>query len=110
MRRFLESVLAPSRRDHAHIQRINALRAEFSRLADAELRAAATTNELLPLLAATAVIASRVLGLKMFDVQFRGALAPARERSPKCRPVRARRWRPCRPSCGLPRRTRAFTS
>ena len=41
MSRFLESVLAPSRRDHAHIQRVNALRAEFSRLTDAELRAAA---------------------------------------------------------------------
>ena len=37
-----------------------------------------TTNELLPLLAATAAIASRVLGQNMFDVQLRGALALTR--------------------------------
>ncbi len=78
MSRFLESILAPSRRDHAHIQQINALRAEFSRLSDDELRVAAQTNELLPLLAATAVIASRLLGQDMFDVQLRGALALTR--------------------------------
>ena len=78
MRKFLESILAPSRRDHLHIQRINALRAEFSRLTDGELRAAAATNDLAPLVAATAVIASRLLGQDMFDVQLRGALALTR--------------------------------
>ena len=78
MHKLLEAVLAPSRHDREHIQRINALRAEFSRLDDDKLRAAAETDDLLPLIAATAVIASRVLGQSMFDVQLRGALALTR--------------------------------
>jgi preprotein translocase subunit SecA len=76
--RFLDSILAPSRRDQAHVERIRALRAGFSHLSDDDLRAAAHTDDLLTLLAATALIASRVLGQDMFDVQFRGALALAR--------------------------------
>ncbi len=78
MPKFLESVLAPSRRDGSHIEGIHALRVEYSRLTESELRAAAETKELFPLLAATAVIASRVLGQEMFDVQLRGALALVR--------------------------------
>src|SRR5580658_7740300 len=76
MRQFLESFLAPSRRDGADIKRINALRAELARLKDDELHEAASrAKELLPLIAATAVIASRVLVENMFDVQLRGTLA-----------------------------------
>ena len=79
MRRFLESIFAPSRRDDSGIRRINALRGEFARLSETELRAAASrARELLPLVAVTAVIASRVLGQEMFDVQLRGTLALAR--------------------------------
>jgi preprotein translocase subunit SecA len=78
VRNLLQSILAPSRRDNLEIQRINAKRAELARLSDNELRTAAQTKELLGLLAATAVIASRVLGQDMFDVQLQGALALTR--------------------------------
>ncbi|MEO8098579.1 MAG: hypothetical protein ABI811_12825, partial [Acidobacteriota bacterium] len=79
MRRFLESLFEPSRRYSADIRKINELRGEFSRLTEAELRAAAgRAKELLPLIAATAVVASRVLGQDMFDVQLRGTLALTR--------------------------------
>jgi len=76
--RFLKSILTSSRRDRSDVQRINAMRAEFTRLSDNELRSAAQTRNLFPLIAATAVIALRVLGENMFDVQLRGALALAR--------------------------------
>jgi preprotein translocase subunit SecA len=79
MRRILNYILGPSRQEESDVRRINALRAEFARLNEEELRkAAAKGNQLLPLLAVTAVIASRVLGEHMFDVQLRGALALAR--------------------------------
>ena len=76
--KFLDSILKRSRGDRSDIQRINRLRAEFARLSDRELRQATQTSELIPLMAATAVIASRVLGQEMFDVQLRGALALTR--------------------------------
>src|SRR5437870_4994026 len=79
MRQLLSSLFAPSRRDASDIQRINAIRAEFGRLNDNELRtAAASVKDLLQLMAVTAVVATRVLGQDMFDVQLRGALALAR--------------------------------
>jgi preprotein translocase subunit SecA len=79
VRRFLDSLFAPSRRDGADIQKINAMRAGFAGLSDDQLRsAAARANDLLSLVAITAAVASRVLGLDMFDVQLRGTLALAR--------------------------------
>jgi preprotein translocase subunit SecA len=75
---FLQSIFTSSRRDRSDVQRINALRADFASLSDDELRKVAQTTELLRLIAATAVIASRVLGESMFDVQLRGALALTR--------------------------------
>jgi hypothetical protein len=51
------------------IQRTNAVRAELARLSDDELRKTAGTKELLELFAATAAIASRLLGQDIFDVQ-----------------------------------------
>src|SRR5581483_5083309 len=79
MRQLLDSIFAPSRHDASDIQKINAMRAEFQRFSDDELRSAGRqANDLLRLLAVTAVIASRVLGQDMFDVQLRGALALAR--------------------------------
>jgi preprotein translocase subunit SecA len=66
-------------RDRSDVQQINARRAEFARLDDRELQAAASqTNDLIPWIALTAVAASRVLGQEMYDVQLRGALALAR--------------------------------
>jgi preprotein translocase subunit SecA len=66
-------------RDQSNIDRINALRREFARLSDDQLRAAASqATDLSTFMAATAVAASRVLGQEMFDVQLRGALALAR--------------------------------
>ncbi|MGH9648165.1 MAG: DEAD/DEAH box helicase, partial [Bryobacteraceae bacterium] len=79
MRRFLDSLFAPSRRDGADIQKVNALRAGFAGLSDDQLRAAGTrAKDLLTVIAITAAVASRVLGLDMFDVQLRGTLALAR--------------------------------
>ena len=79
MRRFLNSLFAPSRRDKADIHKINALRAGFAGLSDDQLRAAgARAKDLLTLIAVTAAVASRVMGLDMFDVQLRGTLALAR--------------------------------
>ena len=66
-------------RDRSTVERIHALRAEFGRLSDIELRATASKTEDLPgwiALAATAAL--RVLGQEMYDVQLRGALALAR--------------------------------
>jgi len=84
VRRFLDSLFAPSRRDGSDIQKINAMRAGFAGLTDDQLRAAASRagsvskKDLLTVIAITAAIASRVLGLDMFDVQLRGTLALAR--------------------------------
>jgi preprotein translocase subunit SecA len=61
------------------ISLINGHRAEFSQLDDATLRARfRETADLREAIAAVAAAASRVLGLEMFDVQLRGALALAR--------------------------------
>ena len=48
----------------------------YAQLGDDELRAASRTASSLPeVVAITAVVAGRVLGLQMFDVQLQGALA-----------------------------------
>jgi len=75
----LNSLRSMFDRDRAAIERIRAMRSEFARLNDAELREAASKTEDLPrwfALAATAAV--RVLGQDIFDVQLRGALALAR--------------------------------
>jgi preprotein translocase subunit SecA len=55
------------------------MRAGFAGLSDDQLRAAAArAKDLVAVVAVTAAVASRVLGLDMFDVQLRGALALAR--------------------------------
>src|SRR4029077_13839242 len=60
------------------IDLINYRRAELARLDDRDLRASAgRAGTLLELIAVTAVVASRALGLEMFDVQLRGTLALA---------------------------------
>jgi preprotein translocase subunit SecA len=60
---------------------VNRLRAEYARLGDTELRRVGREATALPeVVAATAVVASRVLGLEIFDVQVQGALALTGER------------------------------
>jgi len=77
--RFLNSLFAPSRRDDSDIRRINAMRVEYRRLSDSQLREVAVQARDLPtIFAVTAAVASRVLGQDMFDVQLRGALALTR--------------------------------
>ena len=79
MRRFLSSIFARLHRDRSAILQIHAMRADFARLTDRELQtAAAQMRELIPLVALTAAIVSRVLRLDMFDAQLFGALALAR--------------------------------
>ena len=79
MHRFLNSLFAPSRRDDSGIRRINAMRVEYRRLSDSQLReVAAQAKDLAAIFAVTAAVAWRVLGQDMFDVQLRGALALAR--------------------------------
>ncbi|HEY6253980.1 MAG TPA: hypothetical protein VI685_28830, partial [Candidatus Angelobacter sp.] len=58
------------------IERINKLRARLAPLSDDDLRLFAQDNTgRLETMAAAAVVASRVLGQEMFDVQLQGALA-----------------------------------
>src|SRR4029077_15436848 len=79
MRRFLDSILAPSRRDGLEIRQINAMRARFGPMTDSELRRGTVqAKDFRTIAAATAVVASRLLGENMYDVQLRGALALAR--------------------------------
>ena len=55
---------------------VNRLRAEYLGLGEEDLKAASRNATSLPeVIAVTAVVAARVLGLDMFDVQVRGALA-----------------------------------
>jgi preprotein translocase subunit SecA len=71
--RFLFAQKDPTR---SSIQRINAIRADLARRTDEELRSfAQSTTDRLDIIAAAACVAARVLGLEMFDVQLRGALA-----------------------------------
>jgi preprotein translocase subunit SecA len=75
----LKSILPSARRDASDVDRINAMRGEYKHLSDSDLRALALeASDLLKLTAITAVVASRILGQEMFDVQLRGTLALAR--------------------------------
>ncbi len=79
--RLFQYLFPDSARTESEIQSINLRRAELRRLSDEELKAAgrrATT--LLEVVAVTAVVAGRMLGLEMFDVQLQGALAMANGR------------------------------
>jgi preprotein translocase subunit SecA len=77
-RSFLRSLFTGPDSADSSIALINRRRAEIGILSDDELRAAANrSQDLLELVAVTAVVASRVLGLEMFDVQLRGTLALA---------------------------------
>jgi len=79
MRPILKTLFAPSRHDSRDVANINKLRAEYQNLSDDVINKLGTgASDQLDFIAATAVIAERVLGERMFDVQLRGALALAR--------------------------------
>src|SRR5712691_4045549 len=62
----------------SNIQTINRRRAESAKSSDEDLKAAGrSASDVLETIAVTAVVAARVLGLEMFDVQIEGALALA---------------------------------
>lgn len=84
MRRFWDRLfpsLFPDSKSELEIVSINHRRAELAGLTDDELKATGRrASSLLEVIAVTAVVAARVLGLEMFDVQLRGALAMAKGR------------------------------
>jgi preprotein translocase subunit SecA len=72
---------AAAKADPSTIDRIRGLRSELSDLSDEDLRGAARrAKEIDDVIASVAEVAVRVLGLDMFDVQLRGALALANGR------------------------------
>lgn len=76
MRQFWRNLFPNSKLTESFIPIINSRRAEFGALSDARLKTIDWRSEGLPeVLALTAVAAERVLGLKMFDVQLKGALS-----------------------------------
>jgi preprotein translocase subunit SecA len=76
MRHFWRNLFRDSAEPESLLPLINSRRAELDSLSDAELRATDWRAAALPeVLALTAVIAERLLGLRMFDVQLEGALA-----------------------------------
>jgi preprotein translocase subunit SecA len=79
MRQLLQSLFAPSRYDAKTLEQIRARMAEYTHLTDNDLRAAvAHARSLVHVFALTAIVASRLLGQDMYDVQFLGAMALAR--------------------------------
>ena len=78
IRELLQHLFHGSASLESSIPFINQRRAELGTLSDDELKAAGrAATGLLELVALTAVVAARVLGLEMFDVQLEGALALA---------------------------------
>jgi preprotein translocase subunit SecA len=78
VRHLLRNLFRDSGKSESLVPLINSRRAELGALSDAELKAIDWRAMNLPdVFALCAVVAERVLGLKMFDVQFEGALALA---------------------------------
>jgi preprotein translocase subunit SecA len=79
VREFLLSLFRGSAKSESLVPLINNRRTELGALSDVELKAIHwRALNLSDVFALCAVVAERVLGLKMFDVQFEGALALAR--------------------------------
>ncbi len=75
---LLRTLFTDSDRFEAEIHAVNERREELAELEDNDLKAAGErAHDLLEIIAVTAVVAARVLGLVMFDVQLQGALALA---------------------------------
>jgi preprotein translocase subunit SecA len=78
VRQFLRNLFRDSGESESLVPLINIRRAEFSARSDAALKAVNWRAMNLPdVFALCAVVAERVLSLKMFDVQLKGALALA---------------------------------
>ncbi len=78
LRQLLRNLFPHSAEPESLLPLINNRRAEFAARSDADLRAVDwRAMPLADVLALTAVVAERVLGLKMFDVQLEGALVLA---------------------------------
>src|SRR5262245_11083680 len=78
IRRLFRSLFPQSISTEDKIRRINRRRDELANATDAELKNLNNrSSDLLETIAITAVVAARVLGLMMFDVQLQGALALA---------------------------------
>jgi preprotein translocase subunit SecA len=76
MRQFLRNLFRDSAESESLVPLINQRRAELAALSDVELKAIDwRTASLAEVMAISAVVAERVLGLKLFDVQLQGALA-----------------------------------
>jgi preprotein translocase subunit SecA len=82
MREWWRSLFSVRTESAPHeMDEVRTLRDGFERLDDESLKRAARSATRLPeIVAATAVVASRVLGLQMFDAQLEGALALAHGR------------------------------
>src|ERR1035441_8243725 len=80
-KRLFQYLFPDSARTESELQPINLRRAEIAALSEDELKGAGRrATSLVEVVAVTAVVAARVLGLEMFDVQLRGALAMANGR------------------------------
>ncbi len=78
MRRLLDFFHVGSASQKGGVPYVNRRRAELAQLSDDALKAAGReATELADVVAVTAAVASRVVGLDMFDVQIQGALAIA---------------------------------
>jgi len=78
MREWLRSLFSRSQFSEDNVRQINRRRTELASASDETLRETARrSTELIETLAVTAVVAARVLGLVMFDVQLQGAVALA---------------------------------
>jgi len=78
MRHFLRSLFPGAALADRQIHQINLRRAELNQLDDEALKSfGRRARDLVEVIAVTAVVAARVLGLVMFDVQLHGALALA---------------------------------
>jgi len=78
MPRAWRSLFAAKKPEDSPLDEVRRLRSEYQALNDSALTEAARVARTLPeVIAACAVVASRVLGVQMFDVQLRGALALA---------------------------------
>jgi preprotein translocase subunit SecA len=75
---YLRSLLSVKASYESSLRRVNRRREELAQFNDNELKTAAHhARDLLEIIAISAVVAARVLGLVMFDVQLQGAFALA---------------------------------
>jgi preprotein translocase subunit SecA len=76
--RYLRPPLSNKSSSESNVDRVNRRREQLAKLPDDELKAVGRdARDLLEVLAVTAAVAARVLGLVMFDVQLQGALVLA---------------------------------